>query len=98
LQIIIFEGVVMKVQEGPCEMCGHYVAIRQKAHIVAEDLKMKPNLLLLCPSCHIILDTQLKPKLYKALYKAGSRDLPESWKKSIYEAAAEKSPRAKGKR
>ena len=88
----------MKDKEGPCEMYGHYVAIRQKAHIVAEDLKMKPNLLLLCPSCHIIFDTQLKPKLYKVLHEAGAKDLPLSWKKSIYEAAAEKSPRAKVKR
>ena len=29
----------MKVNEGICEMCGNYVGIRQKAHIVAEELK-----------------------------------------------------------
>ncbi len=38
----------MKHTEGVCEMCGNYVGLRQKAHIVAEELKVKSNLLMLC--------------------------------------------------
>ena len=56
----------MKGNEGTCDMCGHYVSIREKAHIVAEESKTKPNVLMLCPSCHVIFDTQLKPIVYKA--------------------------------
>jgi hypothetical protein len=48
-------------------MCGHHVAIRQKAHIYAEGDKSSSNTLLLCPSCHLMFDTHLKPKIYKAL-------------------------------
>ena len=88
----------MKGNEGTCEMCGHYVSIRQRAHIVAEELKTKPNVLMLCASCHVIFDTQLKPKVYKALSNYGVKNLPETWKKSIYTQAAEKSSRAKGKK
>jgi len=88
----------MKAREGTCEMCGHFVAIRQQAQIVAEGNKTKPNVMLLCPSCHVIFDTQLKPKLYVALTKAGTKNLPASWKKSIYTQAAEASQKARSKR
>ncbi|MDD4242016.1 MAG: hypothetical protein PHG54_11355 [Smithellaceae bacterium] len=73
-----------------CEMCGHHVAIRQKAHILAEGKKSGLNLLMLCPTCHIMFDTHLKPKLFKALNEYGIK-LPESWKTSIYEQAATES-------
>ena len=79
-------------------MCGNYVGIRQRAHIVAEELKIRSNVLLLCPTCHMMFDTQLKPKLYKALTDAGFKKLRYLWKKFIYDQAAEKSPRAKGKK
>ncbi|MBW1804084.1 MAG: hypothetical protein JRJ85_25540 [Deltaproteobacteria bacterium] len=72
-----------------CEMCGNYVAIRQKAHIVAEGDKSRDNILMLCPSCHLMFDTRLKPRLYVALKKAKARYLPKSWEKSIYQHAAE---------
>ena len=72
---------------GICEMCGHNVAIRQKAHIAAEGKKSGNNLLMLCPSCHIMFDTHLKPKVFKALAEHGI-ELPKSWKRSIYEQAA----------
>ncbi len=68
----------MKANEGICEMCGRYVGIRQKAHIVAEELKIKSNILMLCPTCHVIFDTQLKPKLYQAHSNAGFKKLPSS--------------------
>ncbi len=42
----------MKRTEGICEMCGHFVGVRQKAHIIAELKSVKANHLLLCPSCH----------------------------------------------
>jgi len=84
--------------EGICEICGHYVGIRQKAHIVAEGKKRGANLLMLCPTCHIMFDTHVKPKIYKALVEAGVENLPKSWKKSIYQQAAEASLRAKKKK
>jgi len=88
----------MKLKEGICDMCGNYVGIRQKAHIISEGKNSKVNTLLLCPSCHIIFDTQLKPKLYKALSNAGVKNMPPSWCKSIYEQAAEASIRSRTKK
>jgi len=73
---------------GICEMCGHHVGVRQKAHIVAEGKKRGPNLLMLCPTCHIMFDTYVKPKIFKALLEAGVQNLPKSWESSIYEQAA----------
>ncbi len=83
---------------GICEMCGHHVAILQKAHIIAENRKKGNNILMLCPTCHIMFDTHVKPKVFKALLEAGLQDLPESWKKSIYEQAAEASAVALGRK
>jgi len=82
---------------GICEMCGHHVAVRQKAHILAEDKKIKDNVLMLCPTCHIMFDTHIKPKIFRAMVGAGVRDFPESWKKSIYIQAAEASAKALSK-
>lgn len=82
---------------GICEMCGHHVAVRQKAHIVAENRKKGNNILMLCPTCHIMFDTHVKPKVFRALWDAGLQDLPESWRKSIYEQAAEASAVALGR-
>ena len=72
-----------------CEMCGKFVAIREKAHIVAEGGRARINILMLCPSCHRMFDTRLKPRLYEALKMSGARKLPESWTKSIYYQAFE---------
>ena len=79
--------------EGICEMCGHHVAMRQKAHIVAEGKKKDINLLMLCPTCHIMFDTHIKPKVFKAILAAG-KELPKSWQKSIYIQAKEASAEA----
>lgn len=87
-----------KSSEGLCEMCGHFVRIRQKAHIIAEGKKTGDNLLMLCPSCHIMFDTHVKPKVYKSLKQAGCENLPDSWEKSIYQQAAEASLAAKKKK
>ena len=83
---------------GVCEMCGNAVAIIQGAHIVAEGSKRGANILDLCPTCHLMFDTHLKPRLYKALNawnrKRGRFDhkwLPESWKTSIYDQTKPKS-------
>jgi hypothetical protein len=86
-----------KSSEGLCEMCGNYVSVRQKAHILAEGKKTGENLLMLCPSCHIMFDTQIKPKVFTALKKAGLK-LPSSWEKSIYHQAAEASQKAREKK
>jgi len=85
----------MKAAPGFCDMCGHHVAIRQRAHIVAEGQKTGANVLLLCPSCHIVLDTKLKPAISRALQDAGVRNLPKSWASSIYEQAAMASAHAR---
>ena len=85
-------------REGICEMCGHSVVNRKKAHIAAEEKKSGDNLLLLCPSCHIMFDTNLKPKIFKALRKLGVKHLPKSWKTSIYEQAAKASQTARRKK
>jgi len=82
---------------GICEMCWHHVGVRQKAHIVAEGKKKDNNILMLCPTCHIMFDTHVKPKVFTAVLEAGLQDLPESWKKSIYEQAAEASAKARGR-
>jgi ribosome-binding protein aMBF1 (putative translation factor) len=59
-----------------CEMCGHHVAIRRKAHIVAENVRKGNNILIVCPTCHIMFDTHVKPKVFMALLDAGSRTFP----------------------
>jgi hypothetical protein len=79
------KDVFMTKSEGICDMCGHFVILRQKAHIIAEGKKDKNNLLMLCPSCHIIFDTHLKPKIFNALKNYGIKDFPISWEKSIYQ-------------
>ena len=78
-----------------CEMCGKYVAIRQDSHIVAEKGRARINILKLCPSCHVMLDTRLKPRLYEALKDAGVKNLPKSWTKSIYHQAIEASMKSR---
>jgi len=83
---------------GMCELCGHYISVRQKAHIVAEAKKKGANILMLCPTCHIMFDTHVKPKIYRALIQAGVENLPASWEKSIYQQAAEASKKALQKR
>ena len=87
----------MKKSEGICEICGHCVGIRQKAHIIAEGKSTKSNILMLCPSCHMNFDTQLKPKLHTALTQEKAKNLPTSWKKSIYRQAADASMKARKK-
>lgn len=72
-------------------MCGHHVGVRQRAHILAEGKKTEGNVLMLCPTCHVMFDTHVKPKVFKAMMEAGLTDFPESWRKSIYEQAAEAS-------
>jgi hypothetical protein len=89
--------MVKKSTEGLCEMCGHHVMMRQKAHIVAEGPKRGANLLMLCPSCHIMFDTHIKPKVFKALKETGVVGLPDSWEQSIYQQAAEASRAARKK-
>ena len=83
-----------KLNEGICEMCGNYVAVRQKAHIAAEGKKSGNNLLMLCPSCHIMFDTSIKPKIFRALKDLEVENLPRSWETSIYEQAARASKAA----
>ena len=73
-------------------MCGHHVAIRQKAHILAENSKIATNILMLCPTCHLMFDTHLKPKLFKAM--AFLPGAPKSWETSIYDQAARASAKA----
>lgn len=88
----------MKIEDTDiCEMCGHHVGIRQKAHIIAEGKKKGINLLMLCPTCHLMFDTHLKPKIFKALNEHGIK-LPKSWETSIYEQAAKASMKARNQK
>ena len=87
-----------KSNDGFCEMCGHGVKIRQKAHIVAEGKKAGDNLLMLCPSCHMMFDNHVKPKIFKSLKQIGVKNLPGSWEKSIFQQAAEASQAARKKK
>jgi hypothetical protein len=61
---------------------------------MAEGKKTHNNVLMLCPTCHIMFDTYLKPKIFKAMTEAGFQGMPVSWRKSIYEQAAEASAEA----
>jgi len=67
-----------------CEMCGQYSILREKSHICSEGDKSRENILMLCVSCHRMLDILLKPRLYAALKRFGAKHLPTSWGKSIY--------------
>lgn len=87
-----------KSSSGTCDLCGHHVAVRQRAHIVAEGPKRGVNLIMLCSSCHVMFDTQIKPRIARALKKAGVEELPKSWKKSIYMQAAEASAKSRRKK
>ena len=42
---------------------------------------------MLCPSCHVVFDTHLKPKMCEALRAQGVDNLPESWQTSTYARA-----------
>ena len=66
------------------------MAVRQRAHIVAEGPKTGPNLMMLCPTCHVMFDTHIKPKVCKALKNYGVQGLPAAWEISIYEMAGVK--------
>jgi hypothetical protein len=79
-----------------CEVCGRTPS--QRAHIVAEQEKQAWNILYLCPTCHVVFDTILKPRLVKALTRFGSKALPKSWESSIYEQAAVASQVARRKK
>jgi hypothetical protein len=70
-------------------MCGNYVALRQKAHIISEGDNSRENILMLCPGCPLRFDTRVKPRLSQALLKKGAKQLPVSWKKSSYDLAYE---------
>ena len=52
---------------------------------------------MLCPTCHIMFDTHLKPKIFKALNEFGIK-LPKSWETSIYDQAAKASMKVRKKK
>jgi hypothetical protein len=59
---------------------------------------MEPNILMLCPTCHVMFDTHVKPKVFKALREAGVKGIPKSGETSIYDQAAAASHDARVKR
>lgn len=81
-----------------CEMCGQYTMLREKAHVCSEGDNCRENILMLCVSCHRMLDVHLKPRLYIALENYGAKNLPTSWKKSIYQQAYDASAKARRRR
>ena len=73
----------------PCVMCGITYPAPQAAHIVDEkEWKLRHggdkqlNGMPLCPNCHWVFESILRPRLYQALHAFGTKDLPESWKKN----------------
>jgi hypothetical protein len=73
----------------PCVMCGITYPAPQAAHIIDEKEwkgrhggDKQINGIPLCPNCHWVFESILRPKLYVALDAFGTRDLPQSWKKN----------------
>ena len=72
-----------RMTEKPCEWCGWRVSTRDAVHIIDEIKASKEwNVLSLCPNCHRVFDDKIRQKLYMALEKFGSKNLPDSWKQS----------------
>jgi predicted restriction endonuclease len=76
-------------QHLPCVMCGITYPLPDAVHIIDEKewkrklgQDSKDNGIPLCPNCHRVFDEVLRPYLYKALTKFGSKGLPVSWKKN----------------
>lgn len=73
-----------KVTGVPCEWCGWQAGRRHAAHIIDEVKSAgegRWNALCLCPNCATVFDEVIRPKLYTALQKYGSTNLPTSWRK-----------------
>jgi hypothetical protein len=73
-----------KITQKPCEWCGWQAGRRHAAHIIDEIKSAGEgqwNALSLCPNCATVFDEVIRPKLYAALEKFGSTNLPSSWKK-----------------
>jgi hypothetical protein len=87
----------------PCEWCGWRAGRRHAAHII-DEIKTagegRWNALSLCPNCATVFDEVIRPKLYRALKKFGTKNLPPSWHKDnkIAEAIEEAIRSDDGKR
>lgn len=84
--------MIEHTDSGFCNMCGHHVAKRVKAHIIDKrenySKGLRNNYLDLCPSCHEMFDRNLKPKLYDALHgwqARGAKLPPRSWNRKEVE-------------
>ena len=73
----------------PCVMCGATYPLPDAVHIIdkkewtkAIGQDSKDNGIPLCPNCHRVFDEVLKPFLYRALDRFGSKNLPKGWFKS----------------
>lgn len=80
----------------PCQMCGASWIDRDAAHIIDQKewkKKVKQdsviNGIALCPNCHRAFDVNLRPRLFRALEKYGSINLPGSWESSSRKRAQE---------
>jgi len=86
------------IKSRPYEICCNvrnvraFRAMRQRAHILAEKKQERTEHINALPNCHLMFDTHLKPKIFKAM--ADPPGFPESWKKSIYDQAAKASANA----
>jgi len=81
----------------PCVMCGTGYPLPDAVHIIDEkEWKTKlgqdsqVNGIPLCPNCHRVFDEVLRPYLYNALQKFGSKGLPGTWKCNNKITATEK--------
>jgi hypothetical protein len=72
-----------RITHKSCEWCGWNAASRHATHIIDEIKGAKEfNALSLCPNCHAVFEDIIRPKLYQALIKYGTKKLPKSWKQS----------------
>jgi hypothetical protein len=83
---------VRKIKEHlHCVMCGSRYPLPDAVHIIDEKEwrsrdkdghNRQENGIPLCPNCHRIFDEVLRPKLYAALTRFGSTNLPVCWMKN----------------
>jgi hypothetical protein len=69
------------VAEKSCAWCGWKSARRHACHIIDEAPEREWNAISLCPNCHEIFESTIRPMLYKALKEHGATGLPASWSK-----------------
>jgi len=74
-------ALAKRVAKKPCVWCGWQSARRHACHIIDEGQDKDWNAISLCPNCHEVFESTIRPMLYKALKEYGATGLPVSWSK-----------------